>query len=157
MCIEHPARCGAGIHSDISWERDGRRHPPTFVIIASDMSAGGLLFDWWPWMIILGMGIGISALLWLPVVGSITRAIRRTNEASKRIAAGQFDVRLSDNRGDEFGELATSVNTMASQLGEYVARHSGASQRMWRMSCAAPSPACRWRWVLRSSAARRSS
>lgn len=119
---EHPTRYWAGIHSDISWEQDGQWYPLTFVIVASDMSAGGLLFDWWPWMIILGMGIGISALLWLPVVGGITRAIRRTNDASKRIAAGQFDVRLADTRGDELGELAHSVNTMAEQLGEYVAQ-----------------------------------
>lgn len=117
---EHPARYWTGIHSNMSIQREGRWYPLTFVIIASDMTAGGLLFDWWPWVIVLVMSIGISALLWIPVVGGITRAIRRTNEASKRIAAGQFDVRLPDQRGDELGELATSVNTMAAQLGDYM-------------------------------------
>jgi len=70
--------------------------------------------------VVLLIGVGISALLWLPVVGGITHAIRRVNDASKRIAAGQFDVRLPDQRGDELGELATSVNAMAGQLGDYV-------------------------------------
>ena len=54
------------------------------------------------------------------MVGGITRFIRRANEASKRIATGSFDTRLAENRSDELGELAASVNTMAAQLGEYV-------------------------------------
>lgn len=117
---ENPTRYWSGIHSDLSLRRNGRWYPLTFVIIASDMTAGGLLFDWWPWIMVLSMGIGISALLWLPFVGSITRHIRRTNEASKRIASGQFNVRLSENRMDELGELSASVNAMAGQLGDYV-------------------------------------
>lgn len=117
---EHPTRYWTGIHSNVSIQREGRWYPLTFVIIASDMTAGGLLFDWWPWVIVLAMSFGASALLWIPLVGGITRAIRRTNEASKRIAAGQFDVRLPDQRGDELGELAASVNTMAAQLGDYM-------------------------------------
>jgi two-component system sensor histidine kinase CpxA len=31
-------------------------------------------------------------------------------------------MRLPDTRGDELGELSTSVNTMAAQLGDYVAQ-----------------------------------
>ena len=119
---EHPTRYWTGIHSSVSIQRERRWYPLTFVIIAADMTAGGLLFDWWPWVVVLAIGIGISALLWIPVVGGITRAIRRTNEASKRIAAGQFDVRLQDQRSDELGELATSVNTMAAHLGDYMAQ-----------------------------------
>lgn len=119
---EHPTRYWTGIHSNVSIQREGRWYPLTFVIIASDMTAGGLLFDWWPWLMVFAMSIGASALLWIPLVGGITRAIRRTNEASKRIAAGQFDVRLPDQRGDELGELASSVNTMAAQLGDYMAQ-----------------------------------
>ena len=117
---EHPTRYWTGIHSNVSIQREGRWYPLTFVIIASDMTAGGLLFDWWPWLMVFAMSIGASALLWIPLVGGITRAIRRTNEVSKRIAAGQFDVRLPDQRGDELGELAASVNTMAAQLGDYM-------------------------------------
>jgi two-component system sensor histidine kinase CpxA len=119
-----PARYWAGIHMDLSFEdeKEARWLPLTMVIISSDVTAGGLLFDWRPWVVVLLMGVGISALLWLPVVGGITRAIRRINDASKRIAAGQFDMRLPDTRGDELGELSTSVNTMAAQLGDYVAQ-----------------------------------
>jgi two-component system sensor histidine kinase CpxA len=119
---ENPTRYWAGIHMDILYERGGLWYPLTMVMISSDVSAGGLLFNWTPWVVLLTCGILFSALLWLPVVRGITGAIRRTNEASKRIASGQFDVRLPDNRGDELGELATSVNTMAAQLGDYVAQ-----------------------------------
>ncbi len=117
---ENPTRYWAGIHMDILYERGGLWYPLTMVMISSDVSAGGLLFNWTPWVVLLTCGILFSALLWLPVVRGITEAIRRTNEASKRIAAGQFDVRLPDRRGDELGELASSVNTMASQLGDYM-------------------------------------
>lgn len=116
----NPTRYWTCIHSDITFERDGAWYPLTLVIASNDLTAGGLLFDWQPWVMILLMCVSISAILWLPVVGGITRSIRRTNEASKRIAAGQFDVRLPDQRGDELGELATSVNAMAEQLGHYM-------------------------------------
>jgi len=108
------------MHLDMMYEADGQWHPLTMVLIADTLTANGLLFEWWPWIIVLLMGVSASALIWLPIVGGITRAIRRTNEASKRIAAGHFDVRLPDQRGDELGELAASVNTMAAQLGDYM-------------------------------------
>ena len=117
---ESPTRYWSGMHLDLMFEADGLWHPLTMVLVADSLTANGLLFEWWPWVIVLLMGVGASALIWLPIVGGITRAIRRTNEASKRIAAGQFDVRLPDQRGDELGELAASVNTMAAQLGDYM-------------------------------------
>ena len=117
---ESPTRYWSGMHLDLMFEADGLWHPLTMVLIADSLTANGLLFDWWPWMVVLLLGVGASALIWLPIVGGITRAIRRTNEASKRIAAGQFDVRLPDNRSDELGELSQSVNAMAAQLGDYV-------------------------------------
>ncbi len=117
---EMPTRYWAGIHMDILFEQNGLWHPLTLAMISQDVSADGLLFNWTPWVILFSCGILFSALLWFPVVQGITKAIRRTNEASKRIAAGQFDVRLPDNRGDELGELSTSVNTMAAQLGDYM-------------------------------------
>lgn len=117
---ESPVRYWSGMHLDMMFEAGGQWHPLTMVLIADSLTANGLLFEWWPWIVVLLMGVGVSALIWLPIVGGITRAIRRTNEASKRIAAGQFDVRLPDTRGDELGELAASVNTMAAQLGDYV-------------------------------------
>jgi two-component system sensor histidine kinase CpxA len=117
---ESPTRYWSGMHLDMMFEADGLWHPLTMLLVADSLTANGLLFEWWPWVIVLLMGVGASALIWLPIVGGITRAIRRTNEASKRIAAGQFDVRLPDKRGDELGELAASVNTMAAQLGDYM-------------------------------------
>jgi len=119
---ESPTRYWSGMHLDLMFEAGGQWHPLTMVLMADTLTANGLLFEWWPWIVVLIIGVGASALIWLPIVGGITRAIRRTNDASKRIAAGQFDVRLPDQRGDELGELAASVNTMAAQLGDYVSQ-----------------------------------
>jgi two-component system sensor histidine kinase CpxA len=117
---ENPTRYWAGIHMDILYEQGGLWYPLTMVMVSGDLSAGGLLFDWTPWLVLLCGSMLLSALLWLPVVRGITDAVRRTNEASKLIAAGQFDTRLREGRGDELGELAASVNAMAVQLGGYV-------------------------------------
>ncbi len=92
------------------------------MIVSDSVTGRGFFFDAWPWVGLVTGGLLISALIWLPVVGGITRAIRRTNDASKRIAAGGFDVRVPEQRSDELGELAASVNTMAAQLGDYVAQ-----------------------------------
>lgn len=110
----------AGVHLDLAHPVDGRAL--TLLMRSDSISGGGLFFDLRPWF---GLGVAalvISAIIWLPVVSGITRAIRRTNEASRRIAAGGFDVRVPEQRSDELGELARSVNRMAAQLGDYVAQ-----------------------------------
>ncbi len=38
------------------------------------------------------------------------------------VLSPSFDMRLPEKRGDELGELSTSVNAMAAQLGDYVAK-----------------------------------
>ncbi|MCB1208537.1 MAG: HAMP domain-containing histidine kinase, partial [Verrucomicrobiales bacterium] len=118
----NPTNYWAGIHLTLAYGEGAARRPLTLVVVSDSVTGRGFFFDAWPWAGLVAGGLVISALIWLPVVGGITRAIRRTNEASKRIAAGGFDVRVPDQRNDELGELATSVNTMAAQLGDYVAQ-----------------------------------
>lgn len=91
-------------------------------MISDTLSGGGIFFDPWPWIWLAAGGLALSALVWLPLVGGITRAIRRLNEAARSVARGRFEVRVPDQRSDELGELATSVNAMAAQLGDYVAQ-----------------------------------
>lgn len=117
-----PTLYWAGIHLTLAYGDGPNRRPLTLVMVSDSPTGRGFFFNPWPWAGLAAGGLALSALIWLPVVGGITRAIRRTNEASKRIAAGGFDVRVPDQRGDELGELAVSVNTMASQLGDYVAQ-----------------------------------
>lgn len=118
----NPTRYWAGIHVTLAYGEGASRRPLTLVMVSDSPTGRGLFFDPWPWAGLAAGGLLLSALMWLPVVGGITRAIRRLNEAAGSVARGRFETRVSDHRHDELGELATSVNTMAAQLGDYVAQ-----------------------------------
>ncbi|MCC6159636.1 MAG: HAMP domain-containing histidine kinase [Deltaproteobacteria bacterium] len=90
------------------------------VIRSDSRTANGLLFDPRPW-IALGTILGLVTLLWwIPAVWHITRPLRRMTEATGRIAAGDFDTRVDETRGDEIGRLGAAINHMARQLDGYV-------------------------------------
>ena len=82
--------------------------------------AEGCCLIFWPWLALAGLGLVVSALLWLPLVRGITRFIQRLNVAAASIAQGKFDTRVAATRQDELGQLSGSVNSMAAQLGDYV-------------------------------------
>ena len=115
----NPAHYWAGIHLDLSQQSDNR--PLTLIMVSNTITGGGLFFDLWPWLGLAAAALLLSALVWMPFVHGITSFIRRLNHAAGRIAQGHFDERISRSRNDELGELSSSVNTMAAQLGEYVA------------------------------------
>ncbi len=114
-----PAHYWAGIHLDITQQSDNR--PLTLLIVSNTITGGGLFFDLWPWLGLAAAALLLSALVWMPFVRGITGFIGRLNHAAGRIAQGNFGERVSLSRNDELGELSSSVNTMAAQLGEYVA------------------------------------
>ncbi|MCX6858220.1 MAG: HAMP domain-containing sensor histidine kinase [Verrucomicrobia bacterium] len=112
-----PSRYWAGIHLDLA-ARSGRSL--TLVMISDNISGGGLFFDLRPWLWLGAAALLISALMWMPFVRGITGFIRTLNTAAGRIAHGHFDERIENQRNDELGELSTSVNAMAAQLGDYM-------------------------------------
>ena len=112
-----PARYWAGIHLDLVAQGG---HSLTLVMVSDSISGGGLFFDLRPWLWLTVGALLISALMWLPFVHGITSFIRTLNTAAGRIAHGKFDERIGKQRNDELGELSTSVNTMAAQLGDYM-------------------------------------
>ena len=114
-----PARYWAGIHLDLTQQSDNR--PLTLVMVSNTITGGGLFFDLWPWFGLATAALLLSALVWMPFVRGITGFIGRLNHAAGRIAQGNFGERVSRGRNDELGELSSSVNAMAAQLGEYVA------------------------------------
>jgi two-component system sensor histidine kinase CpxA len=114
----NPARYWAGIHLNLTY--GANTQPLTLLMVSDTITGGGLFVDLWPW---IGLGAAcliISAFLWLPFVRGLTRSISQLNRAAHTIAHGHFEERVSENRKDELGELATSVNVMAGQLGDYV-------------------------------------
>ena len=112
-----PARYWAGVHLDLVPQGG---HPLTLVMVSDSISGGGLFFDLWPWLALAAAALVLSALLWMPFVRGITGFIGTLNHAAGRIAHGKFDERVEKQRSDELGELSTSVNTMAAQLGDYM-------------------------------------
>jgi two-component system, OmpR family, sensor histidine kinase CpxA len=95
----------------------GREHRPSTLLIRSEsLAQGGLLLE--PRPIILAAAVaGVASILfWLPFVHGLTRALRRVTAATGEVARGNFAVRVTEQRRDELGELADSVNTMAGQL-----------------------------------------
>lgn len=97
------------------------RAAPAFLILASPSITGnGLFFDLQPWLWGGFGGLALSALLWLPLMRGITRAIREAMRATEAVACGRFDVRVDSSRRDELGRLGAAVNHMAEQLGGYV-------------------------------------
>ena len=117
-----PARYWVGIHIGLTDTSAPDPRPVTLLIMSDRITGGGLFFDPLPWLALVGIALVLSALVWLPIVGGITRAIRRVNTAARGIAEGHFDVRVPEQRRDELGELGGSVNAMAARLGELVER-----------------------------------
>ena len=116
-----PVRYWVGVHIGLLHHSVGESsRPVTLLFTSSRITGGGLFFDPVPWLLFAAAALGVSALIWLPIVGGITRTIRKFNVAARRISEGCFDVRVPDMRLDELGELGVSVNTMARQLDNLV-------------------------------------
>ncbi len=94
--------------------RGPRPQPLSLVVVSETLSAGGLFFDYLPWLWAGGAVLVLSVLWWLPFVGGITRA-------TERIADGQFDGNAPERRRDELGRLGAAINRMADRLGGFLA------------------------------------
>jgi two-component system sensor histidine kinase CpxA len=96
-------------------------HPPLTLIAVSDsIGLGGLVLDFTPWIAGAAGILLFSILFWLPLVRGITRSIREMTAATARVAEGRFDMRVRENRRDELGHLARSINGMAERLSGFV-------------------------------------
>ena len=97
-----------------------RQMPATLVAASKNLTGGGLFFDFTPWIMAAIAVILISLLFWFPLVRGITKSISRITHATERMAEGQFEVRVEDQRRDELGLLGDSVNRMAARLSGFV-------------------------------------
>lgn len=68
----------------------------------------------------LGTILLLSALLWWPFVWRMTHTIRQLRHATQQMSQGRLEVRVSETRRDELGELAAAVNSMAERLNTYL-------------------------------------
>ena len=92
-----------------------------FLIAASkSLSGNGLFFDPFPWIILIGVVVFLSIILWLPLARRITRQITEITKATEHIAKGKFDYKLNQNKNDEIGRLGKAINIMSSQIAGYI-------------------------------------
>jgi two-component system, OmpR family, sensor histidine kinase CpxA len=116
-----PGAAGYDVTIDISTAFRGG--PPRDVQITAHLADTRALLQ------LLGMGheiaflstiLLLSALLWWPFVWGMTRTIRQLLHATQQMSQGRLEVRVSETRRDELGELATAVNSMAERLNTYL-------------------------------------
>jgi len=69
-------------------------------------------------LIITFIGIILTAPITLKVVGSIRRSVKSLQEATREIAAGNFDTPIEIEGDDEFAQLARDFSSMARKLVE---------------------------------------
>jgi two-component system sensor histidine kinase CpxA len=118
---------------------------PAALLIESDtLSAGGLFFEWEPWLVAGVCVVVISALFWFPLVRGITSSISQMTEATESIAEGQFDVRTRVQRQDELGSLSEAINRMGTRLSGFVTGQKRFSA-ISRTNFVRPSLACKSR------------
>ncbi|MGA3172096.1 MAG: HAMP domain-containing sensor histidine kinase [Chthoniobacteraceae bacterium] len=98
----------------------GQRPPLTLIAVSDSVGLGGLVLDFTPWLAAAAGIVIFSLLFWLPLVRGITRSIGEMTGATARVAEGRFDVRVRQNRSDELGQLAHSINRMTERLEGFV-------------------------------------
>ncbi len=92
-----------------------------FLLAASSTVTGnGLFFNPTPWLILAGVVLAASILLWIPLVKNITRPIGRITRTAEQIARGKFGVKVAEKRKDEIGRLGSAINHMSSQLEHHI-------------------------------------
>jgi two-component system sensor histidine kinase CpxA len=90
------------------------------LLLTSDSLINQFFFDPKPWVALTLALTLVFVVVWLPLIRSLANAISQMTVATSQIAEGQFDTRLSIKRGDEVGQLATSINRMSMQLAGFV-------------------------------------
>jgi len=98
----------------------GQTRRGTLIMAARSFYGTPLLFDYKPWLAALGASAAIFLLCWLPFIRGLTRTISQVTRATERIAEGDFDQHLSEDRGDELGQLAAAINRTAARLSGFV-------------------------------------
>jgi len=70
--------------------------------------------------IIVLVVFGVSILIWSPFAYRVTRSLGDLNNSTKRIAEGNFDVKLADGNWDELKRLASSINVLSNRLNNFI-------------------------------------
>jgi len=73
----------------------------------------------WSTVVMAASAVIVALIFSLLLAERIVQPLRRFTEASRKISAGNYDVQVPVQTGDELGRLAGEFNQMAAQLGRY--------------------------------------
>ncbi len=96
--------------------------PGTLVVSSSIFFGSALLFAPGPWLLWGAAGLALTAICWVPFLRRLTTRIGLMEQATARIADGNFEIALDTRPQDELGRLAASIDGMGRRLGAQVAR-----------------------------------
>jgi nitrogen fixation/metabolism regulation signal transduction histidine kinase len=102
---------------------------PEFLVHAGEILKGNQIFAqlrlaqdtlsrsfFYPFMLVYGVVLIVALLLALFMAERMSAPVRRLAEASREVAAGNWNVQLERNTGGEIGRLIDSFNAMVSRL-----------------------------------------
>ena len=110
----------AGVRMPIPDPEGGRPLRGTLLIAAKSFYGTPLFFDFKPWLYAMLAAMAIFTLCWLPFIRNLTGTISKLTKATERIAEGDFELHLKEDRGDELGKLAVAINRMTGRLAGFV-------------------------------------
>lgn len=105
----------AGVLLDFPKPMRAPRPPMLLMVSSSSLEGSGLFFDIKPWLWGGLAVLGLSVVIWMPFVWSISRYLRILRDASNDVAAGRFQLSLPRRR-DELGQLGQSFEAMSARL-----------------------------------------
>lgn len=123
MQTGNPPLFWTGVVIEMPHGPKGKTSTAMISTVSDSVTGNGFLLEPLPWLLILLGVILISVVLWVPLIHRITRPLRGMTLATERIARGDFQVSLEENRGDEIGRLARAINRMSEQLARLLKSH----------------------------------
>jgi signal transduction histidine kinase len=85
--------------------------------IVATLSAKGLLVSLRELLMrVCALSLIIGCILMIAASGIIVKPVRKLSAATEKIARGDFDIRIENNRNDEIGQLIENFNIMAKEL-----------------------------------------
>lgn len=90
--------------------------PATLFLVTDRWWTSPVLVDIRPWLLAALSAVAITLLCWVPFLRGLTKSILHVTKATERIAEGQFQVELREDREDEVGQLSVAIHRMADRL-----------------------------------------
>jgi len=105
--------------ADLAWLREPVARPLYVVDSRFEAEVRGLWQPLLPSIALVGsLTLALASLIAYGLARSITRPLEAMTQASERIAAGDYTVRVPARGAGEIGRLAAAFNAMAHQVGE---------------------------------------